>query len=77
MVVVAVAFAVAVAMAMAMAVAVARVRVGAMVLAMKVAVVPVGRWIIFLDGSFLLSRLLYNFVNKKNCLFYNTVALST
>ncbi len=35
------------------------------------------QWIIFLDGPFLLSRLLYIFVNKKNCLFYITVASST
>jgi hypothetical protein len=35
------------------------------------------RWIIFLDDPYLLSRLLYNFVNKKNCLFFITVASST
>ncbi len=35
------------------------------------------RWIIFLDGPFLLSRLLYNFVNKTNSLFYITVASCT
>jgi hypothetical protein len=33
-------------------------------------------WIIFLDDPYLLSRLLYNFVNKKNCLFYITMASS-